>query len=53
MTNLDMLLAKTPSPDNLEERLNELRYVILTEGVPANSEGMVGVHRRATVDVLR
>jgi subtilase family serine protease len=42
MTNLDMLLLRGPSHDNLEAGLDELRYTILTEGVPANNEGMVG-----------
>lgn len=40
MPNLDMLLLKGPSP-GVEEGLNELRFAILTEGIPANSEGMV------------
>lgn len=41
MTNLDMLLLKGASASNPEEGLQELRYTILTEGIPANSEGMV------------
>jgi hypothetical protein len=41
MTNLDMLLLKGASASNLEEGLQELRYSILTQGIPANSEGMV------------
>lgn len=40
MPNLDMLLLKGPSL-NIEEGLNELRFATLTEGIPANSEGMV------------
>ncbi|KAH7123890.1 cell division control protein 16 [Dendryphion nanum] len=40
MTNLDMLLLKGPSSGNVEEGLSDLRYTILTQGVPANSEGM-------------
>ena len=40
MPNLDMLLLKGPSA-GVEEGLNELRFAILTEGIPANSEGMV------------
>lgn len=43
MPNFDMLLLKGPSP-GLEEGLNELRFAILTDGVPANSEGMVRLH---------
>ncbi|KAF1951819.1 cell division control protein 16 [Byssothecium circinans] len=39
MTNLDMLLLRGPS-GNVESGLNELRYTILTQGIPANSEGM-------------
>jgi hypothetical protein len=41
MTNLDMLLLKAASASSPEEGLHELRYTILTEGIPANSEGMV------------
>jgi hypothetical protein len=41
MTNLDVLLLKGSTSDNPEERLRELRYEILTNGIPANSEGMV------------
>lgn len=40
MPNLDMLLLKGPS-SGVEEGLNELRFSILTEGIPANNEGMV------------
>jgi cell cycle arrest protein BUB2 len=40
MTNLDMLLLKGASASNPEEGLQELRYTILTKGIPANSEGM-------------
>lgn len=43
MPNLDMLLLKGPSP-RLEEGLNELRFAILADGIPANSEGMVRLH---------
>jgi hypothetical protein len=41
MTNLDALLLKGASSKNPEENLKELRYAILTKGIPANSEGMV------------
>ena len=41
MTNLDMLLLKGSQNDLTEENLAELRYAILTKGIPANSEGMV------------
>lgn len=41
MTNLDMLLLKGASSGNPEDVLRELRYTILTKGIPANSEGMV------------
>lgn len=40
MPNLDVLLLKGPTA-GVEEGLNELRFQILTEGIPANSEGMV------------
>lgn len=38
MPNLDMLLL---GQRRGEEGLNDLRYTILTQGIPANSEGMV------------
>lgn len=41
MTNLDILLLKGASEGITEENLAELRYTILTKGIPANSEGMV------------
>jgi hypothetical protein len=41
MTNLDMLLLRGASSMDAEEGLAELRYTILTKGIPANSEGMV------------
>ena len=41
MTNLDLLLLKGASSENPEEGLQELRYNVLTKGIPANSEGMV------------
>jgi hypothetical protein len=41
MTNLDVLLLKGPTGGDPEEGLNELRYTILMQGIPANSEGMV------------
>jgi hypothetical protein len=44
MANLDMLLLRGPSLADTEEGLNELRYTILTKGIPANSEGMVSMH---------
>lgn len=41
MTNLDVLLLKGPTNGDVEGGLNELRFTILTQGIPANSEGMV------------
>lgn len=41
MTNLDLLLLKGPPNGDIERGLNELRYTILTKGIPANSDGMV------------
>ncbi|KAF1912607.1 cell division control protein 16 [Ampelomyces quisqualis] len=40
MTNLDVLLLKGCTSASPEESLRELRYAILTDGVPANSDGM-------------
>lgn len=45
MTNLDLLLLKGANRDLTEENLAELRYTILTKGIPANSEGMVNTPR--------
>jgi cell cycle arrest protein BUB2 len=44
MANLDMLLLKGGTNGMTEENLAELRYTILTKGIPANSEGMVRPH---------
>jgi hypothetical protein len=41
MTNLEVLLLRGPTGGDPEAHLNELRYTILAEGIPANSEGMV------------
>ncbi|KAF2186925.1 TBC-domain-containing protein [Zopfia rhizophila CBS 207.26] len=40
MTNLDKLLLKGPPSGDLEGGLNELRFTILTQGIPANNDGM-------------
>ncbi|KAJ9648617.1 CDC16 protein [Coniosporium tulheliwenetii] len=40
MPNLDLLLLKGPSSGNIAQSLDDLRYTILTTGVPANSDGM-------------
>lgn len=40
MTNLDTYLLKGPPAGDLNHGLDELRYLILTQGIPANSEGM-------------
>lgn len=40
MTNLEALLAKGPSGD-AEAGLEQLRYTILSDGIPSNSDGMV------------
>lgn len=49
MTNLDMLLLKGASLGNTEESLAEMRYTILTKGIPANSEGMVSFPTTSTL----
>ncbi|ORY08216.1 rab-GTPase-TBC domain-domain-containing protein [Clohesyomyces aquaticus] len=38
--SLDMLLLKGPPSGHIEGGLNELRYTILIDGIPQNSEGM-------------
>ncbi|KAF2013394.1 cell division control protein-like protein [Aaosphaeria arxii CBS 175.79] len=41
MTNLDVLLLRGPlASGNVEDGMNDLRHTILSEGIPANSEGM-------------
>ncbi|KAF2756783.1 cell division control protein 16 [Pseudovirgaria hyperparasitica] len=40
MTNLDVLLLKGPPSDDLQRGLDDLRYTILTQGIPGNSDGM-------------
>ena len=40
MTSLEALLAKGPSGD-AEAGLEQLRYTILSDGIPSNSDGMV------------
>jgi cell cycle arrest protein BUB2 len=40
MTSLETLLAKGPSGDT-EAGLEQLRYTILSDGIPSNSDGMV------------
>lgn len=39
--SLDQLLTKGPPHGNIESGLDQLRFHILTEGIPANSDGMV------------
>lgn len=41
MTNVDNLLLRGPPAGDLDRGLDELRYSILTKGIPANSDGMV------------
>lgn len=41
MADLDQILQRVSNTSNSEERLDELRYTILTQGIPANNEGMV------------
>lgn len=40
MTKLEALLAKGPAGD-AEVGLEQLRYTILSDGIPSNSDGMV------------
>ena len=41
MTHLDLFLQKGPPNGDLSTGLDELRRVILLDGIPANSDGMV------------
>lgn len=46
MTNLEALLAKGPAGD-AEAGLEQLRYTILSDGTPSNSDGMVSKQSHA------
>jgi cell cycle arrest protein BUB2 len=39
--SLDQLLTKGPPHGNIESGLDQLRFHILTQGIPAKSDGMV------------
>ncbi len=49
MTNLDTLLLRGAATGNPEEGLRDLRYTVLTKGIPANSEGMVSSHLNSQI----
>ena len=39
--NLDFLIQKGPLNEDLDASLRDLRYFIITDGIPSNSDGMV------------
>ena len=41
MTHLDLFLQKGPPDGDLVAGLEELRRVVLLDGIPSNSDGMV------------
>ncbi len=41
MTNLSSLLLKGPLVGDLTKGLEQLRYTVLLDGIPSNSDGMV------------
>lgn len=45
MTHLDLFMQKGPSNGNISAGLEELRRVVLLDGIPSNSDGMVSAAR--------
>lgn len=45
MTQLDTFIVKGPDNGDVEAGLDELRRSILLDGIPSNSDGMVGTSR--------
>ena len=41
MTHLDLFLQKGPSNGDVVGGLEELRRIVLLDGIPSNSDGMV------------
>ena len=41
MANLDTLAHKGPPNGDVVNGLEQLRYAVLTDGIPSNSDGMV------------
>lgn len=42
MTNLDLFLQKGPQGGDVTASLEELRQIVLLDGIPANNDGTVG-----------
>lgn len=53
MTHLDLFLQKGPPNGDLGTGLEELRRVILLDGIPSNSDGMVSQQYAESMDVTR
>lgn len=43
MTHLDLFLQKGPANGDINGGLDELRHIILLDGIPSNNDGMVGI----------
>lgn len=41
MAHLDLFLQRGPQNGDVEASLEELRRIVLTDGIPANSDGTV------------
>jgi cell cycle arrest protein BUB2 len=52
MANLELLLQRGPSSGELNDGLEQLRYAVLTDGIPSNSDGMVR-HLLACIFIVR
>lgn len=53
MTHLDLFLQKGPPNGDLVAGLEELRRVVLLDGIPSNSDGMVRETTRHRPTVAR
>lgn len=43
MTHLDLFLQKGPANGDVVGGLDELRRIVLLDGIPSNSDGMVNI----------
>lgn len=48
MTHLDLFLQKGPLSGNVVPGLEELRRIVLLDGIPSNNDGMVRPHVSST-----
>lgn len=53
MTSLEMLLHTGPPDGDITGGLEQLRYTVLTDGIPSNSDGMVRLYLPVSACVRR